>query len=263
MKRCLKLLSFGFIMVAFMINSSTPCIAYDTLYASVEAPSEVEQNKSFTVSLQATCSSTIGIAMFTVVHSDNIEYKDCKVNDSDSGYIEEVYSDNRLSVIYINTSGIVANQPTSLIDITFRTDNTPSTAYIQLYTSNCASVDEKTLVSDNSKEYSISIVEKVKNKQSASERNLENSSASSVESNENSSSDSSAINKRIPNTKTDLHNIPVAEDITVVSSIDVAESGNVKFFLAGTIFTTAVISVIGISYKAGKQNTDKQIDKNN
>lgn len=262
MKGCLKLLSFALIMVAFMINSSIPYTAYDTLCASVEAPSEIEQNKSFTVSLQAMCSSTVGVAMFTVVHSDNIEYKNCRVNDGDSGYIEEVYCDNRLSVIYINTSGIVATKPTSLVDITFKADNAPSTAYIQLYTSNGASADEKPLASDNGKEYCINIVEKVTNKQSASQIMLENSSASEAECTENPSAKSSSINKKIPETKADLHNIPVAEEIMVASSIDVAESGNVKFFFAGTIFTIAVITVIGISYKTGKQNADKQIDKN-
>ncbi len=262
MKRCLKLLSFGFIMVAFLINSSTSYMAYDTLSASVEAPLEVEQGKGFTVGLQAKCNSTVSVVMFTVVHSDNIEYKECKVNDNDSGYIEEMYSDNGLSVIYVNTAGIVANKPTNLVDITFKADTAPSTAYIQIYTSNGVSSDEKPLVSENGKEYSINIVEKVTAKQSASERKLENSSDLEADSNENSSAESSAINKKIPDTKTDLHDIPVAEEIRVVSSIDVSEAGNVKFFIAGTIFAVAVIAVIGISYKTGKKNAGKHIRKN-
>lgn len=262
MKWCLKLLSFCFIIVAFLINSSTPYMAYDTLCALLEAPSEVELGKRFTISLQAKCNSAIGAVMFTVEHSENVEYSECRVNDGGFGYIEKTYSDNRLSIIYVNTSGIVAIQPTSLVEITFKADNTPATAYFNVYTSNCASSDEKPLVSDNKKEYSINIVETAVNKQPATEREHKNDSISNVDCNENSSSESLAVNKSIPDTKADLPDVPVAEEITVVSSIDVAESGDIKLFVAGSIFAIAVVAVIGISYNTGKKTAGIHIDKN-
>lgn len=262
MKGCLKLLSLCFLTVSFLINSSTPYMASDTLCAFLESPCEVEKNKSFTVSLQAECSTAIGAVMFTIEHSDNVEYSECRVNDSDFGYIEKVYSNNRLSIIYVNTAGIVADQPVKLVDITFKAYNAPATAYFKLYTSNCASSDEKPLISDSEKEYSINIVEMVADTQSASEAELKNNPIISVDCNENSSSEASAVNKSIPDNKSDLPSTPVVDEITVVSSIDIAESGDIKLFVAGTVFAVAVLAVIGISYSTGKKKANVNIDKN-
>lgn len=229
-------------------------MCYDTLYGSVNVPSQVAKNKSFTVNLQVQCNSAIGVVMFTLVHSNEIEYKGCKVNDGSCGYIENSYNDNTLSIIYINTQGITVTEVTNLIDVTFEAKDTVTNTEVQIYTSYGTSADENTLVSDNGRGYTVGIVENVTNKQPADGIKLENSSASI------SKSYSSAVNKEIPDNDNETETIETLatdETTTVSNNINAARSSGVNLFFSGTIFAIAVVIVIFISYKTGKKNSDK------
>lgn len=248
----LKIFFIWFSVAAVLINSVITCMCYDTLYGSVNVPSQVAKNKSFTLNLQVQCNNAIGVVMFTLVHGNEIEYKDCKVNDRSCGYIENSYNDNTLSIIYINTQGIMVTETTNLIDITFEAKDIVTNTEVQIYTSYGTSADENTLVSDNGRVYTVGIVENVTNKQPADGIKLENRSAST------SNGHSSASNKEIPDNKTEtIETLATDETTTVSNNINAARSSGVNLFFTGTIFAIAVVIVIFISYKTGKKNSDK------
>lgn len=239
-------------VIVVLLNSGITCICYDIVYCSVKAPSQVVKGESFTVNLQVQCNNDIGVIMFTLVHDSELKYKSCNVNDGSCGYIEYTYSDNTLSVIYINTKGIVATNITDLIDVAFEAEDAITSTEIQVYTSYGASTDENTLVSDNGKGYNIEIVEKVINRQSADGTKLESSSALV------SKSSSSVTEKKIPDVKKEnLETVATDEATTVNTTVSVAKSSNMNLFFAGIIFAISVMVVIAVSYKTGKKNAYK------
>lgn len=249
MKRILKICLTCFVTIYFVLFSSINCIGYSTIYGFANLPAQVIKGKSFTVSLQVQCNSDVSVVMFTLVHSDELEYKSCKVNDNSCGYIEESYSDNALSVVYINTQGITATDITNLIDVTFKAEDIVTTADVQIYTSYGASSDETALASDNGKEYNIDIVEKVTDNKSADSTRIEGNLGSSS----SSKSSSSAVNKEIPDYEAEATEITPSETATVNNIITISNQSDFKLFFAGAIFVVAVVIVVAISYKAGKR----------
>lgn len=253
MIKYLRNFSLWFAVVVILLNTAITCMCYDIVHGSIKAPSQVVVGESFTVNLQAQCNSDVGVIMFTLVHDNHIKYKSCKVNDGSCGYIENTYNDNKLSVIYINTKGIDTKNITDLIEVTFKAEDTINTAEIQIYTSYGASADENALVSDDGEKYSIDIVEKVVNRQSADGTKIKSSSAL-VE------KDSSTANeKKIPTEKIeDLETIATEKATEVNNKVSVAvPSSNMNLFFSGIIFAVAVVIIIMVSYKAGKKNVCK------
>ena len=248
MKTVLKIALSWLVAIFIIIYSNICCVCYDTVSGLLDAPSQVVKGKSFTAGLQIECNSSVGVVMFTVTHSNEIEYKDCKVNDGSCGYIEKSYSNNTLSVIYINTQGITATNATNLVDVTFKADDSVTTADIQVYTSNGASSDEVMLTSDNGREYSIDIVENVTDNQSASGTSVKNSASSS-----SSNKDSSAVNKEIPNNAEQATLSTQADEATANNTITLAAKSENKLLLVGAVFVVAVAVVVAVSYKAGKR----------
>lgn len=252
MIKCLKIFSVWIAVLVVLFNSVITCICYDIVYGSINAPSQVAMGEGFTVNLQAQCNSDIGAIMFTLVHGSEIEYKSCRVNDKSCGYIEDTYSDNTLSVIYINTKGIETKNTTDLIEVTFKAENTITSTEIQIYTSYGASVDENALVSDNGESYTIDIVEKVSNTQSANGTKIKDNSSSA------NKTSSAVREKKIPTEKTEiLETIATDKATTVNNTISVKGSSNMNLFISGVIFAVAVVAVIVVSYKIGKKTVCK------
>ena len=248
MKTVLKTALSWVVAIFIIIYSSIGCKCYDTVSGLLDVPSQVVKGKSFTASLQVECNSSVGVVMFTLTHSSEIEYKDCKVNDGSCGYIEKSYSNNTLSVIYINTQGITATNATNLVDVTFKADDSVTTADIQIYTSNGASSDEVMLTSDNGREYSIDIVENVTDNQSASGASVQSSASSS-----SSGKNSSAMNKEIPNNAEQATLLAQKDEATTNNTITLATKSESKLLLVGAVFVVAVAVVVAVSYKAGRR----------
>lgn len=252
MIKYLRIFSLWLAVVVILLNTAITCMCYDIVHGSIKAPSQVVMGESFTVNLQAQCNSDIGVIMFTLVHGNEIKYKSCKVNDGSCGDIEDVYNDNTLSVIYINTKGIATKNVTDLIEITFEAKDTVTSTEIQIYTSYGTSADEKSLACDNGERYSIDIVEKVVNRQSANGIKIK-SSISSVDKN------SSAVReKNIPTEKNEPLEIIATDQATIVkNTVSATGSSNMNLFFSGIIFAVAVVVVIMVSYKMGKKNVSE------
>ena len=118
MRLLIKRLSAAAVCAVIFLFSAVDCSAAD-LSGSMSVPSMVTKGKNFTVGLQAQCPEKLGTVMFTVVFSDNIQYKSCKVNDS-NGYIKSYCTDNILRVVYINTLGINVSNINQLVNVTFK-----------------------------------------------------------------------------------------------------------------------------------------------
>lgn len=249
MIKYLRIFSVWLAVIAVLLSSVITCICYDVVCGSAKVPSQVATGESFIVNLQAQCNSDIGVIMFTLVHGSEIKYKSCRVNDGSCGYIENTYSDNTLSVIYINTKGISTKNTTELIEVTFQAEETVTSTDIQIYTSYGASADENALVSDNGEKYSIDIVEKVVNKQPANGTKLKSSSVLSDK------GSSSVKEKKIPTEKIKaLETIATEKATTVNNTVSVSRPSDRNLFFSGIIFAVAVVISIAVSYKTGKKN---------
>lgn len=260
MKRILAISQLVVVLVVFLITFSTNCMCYDTIYGFIDMPSQVVKGESFTVNLQAQCNSDVGVVMFTLVHSDNVKYKDCKVNDNSCGYIEDFYTDNTLSVFYINTKGITATSKTNLVEVTFVADDTTAIANMQVCTSYGASSDEVELDGDSGGEYVIEITDKITDNQPAKDESNDDNHVLPVVNNGSSSS----IDNPIEYGDKATEKTSIYQTATKNSSNIIAVSGKSDFrlFIAGGVFVLAVVAVIMVSYSLGSKKADKINNKN-
>lgn len=144
--------------VLIFLFSAVDCSAAG-LSGSMSVPSMVTKGRNFTVGLQAQCPEKLGTVMFTVVFSENVSYRACRVNDS-NGYIKSYCTDNILRVVYINTLGINVSNINKLVDVTFKAADDLGSGTVQVYTSYSASVNEQDLKDSAGMEYSFDIVSK-------------------------------------------------------------------------------------------------------
>lgn len=143
MRRLIKRLSAAAMCVLIFLFSAVDCSAAG-LSGSMSVPSMVTKGRNFTVGLQAQCPEKLGTVMFTVVFSENVSYRACRVNDS-NGYIKSYCTDNILRVVYINTLGINVSNINKLVDVTFKAADDLGSGTVQVYTSYSASVNEQDL----------------------------------------------------------------------------------------------------------------------
>ena len=158
MRRLIKRLSAAAMCALIFLFSAVDCSAAG-LSGSMSVPSMVTKGKNFTVGLQAQCPEKLGTVMFTVVFSENVSYRACRVNDS-NGYIKSYCTDNILRVVYINTLGINVSNINKLVDVTFKAADDLGSGTVQVYTSYSASVNEQDLKDSTGMEYSFDIVSK-------------------------------------------------------------------------------------------------------
>jgi|GEM_PF-2916916 len=264
MKRVVNLIGCVLITIMVAMMSFVPCFAV-SLSGSVNVPSQVTKNKSFTAELQAQCNEKIGVVMFTVTNSDNIKYKSCKVNDGSSGYIEIVQSDSMLKIMYINTAGINISDVHTLVEITFVSDDAVGNGYIEIHTSYSTNINEEELSDSNGTIYDIEIVEKAVNDPppaTGTRVNSNGSSSSNVSKNKNSSKTNSSTAKERVTTSGVQNNAAEAVDDAgdnatasqhkTVNAL--SDTNGVLLFVAGGIFVLAVVSVIVCSYFMGKRH---------
>lgn len=247
MKRLIKILSAFMMIAVLVLNSSIACMGYDVLNCYANVPSMVEKGKGFTVNLQVQCNTSVSVVMFTVVHSDGIKYKGCSVNDGSNGYIEKSYSDNRLTVMYINTKGISVVEKRNLVDVKFEAEDYITSTDIQLCTSNVASSDELALECGEGKLYSVEIVEKAPNNKPSQSKaiNINNSPEKADK------SVKSAVERSIPTQISSEEATDVAN--TEKSVVTVRKSNDLGLFMAGVSFAVAIVLLVLIGYIAGKK----------
>ncbi len=255
MSRVIKILSAFILVVIFTLNSSIVCMGYDVINGYANVPSVVEKGKGFTVNLQAQCNTSVGVVMFTVIYDDGIKYKSCSVNDGSSGYIEKSYSDNKLTVMYVNTKGISVIDKTNLVDIKFEADDYANTVDIQIFTSNSASSDELVLESGLGKLYSIEITEKATDNKPAQSKDINSDKPEKA----TNSTQSVADNKPIPTQQS-------SETLSNNANIDkrvltVEKPNDIGLFFAGGVFAVAVVLLVFMGYKSGKKKADSKNEK--
>lgn len=247
MSRLAKILSAFMVMTLLLLNSSIVCMGYNVINGYANVPSTVETGKEFTVNLQVQCNSSVSVVMFTVVHGDGIKYKSCSVNDGSCGYIEKSYSNNTLTVMYINTKGISAVEKSNLVDIKFKADNYTTNTDIQIFTSNAASSDEQILESGQGNLYGIEIAEKATTSKPAQSKAIKSKKPEKA-----TKGTKSAVDKAVPAQQSKEE----ATDATDKSMVTVGKSDDTGLFVAGVSFAVAVMLLVFIAYSAGKKKAD-------
>ncbi|MGO5080842.1 hypothetical protein ACTQ3L_02335 [Oscillospiraceae bacterium LCP25S3_E4] len=266
MRLLIKRLSVAAMCAVIFLFSAVDCSAAD-LSGSMSVPSMVTKGKNFTVGLQAQCPEKLGTVMFTVVFSDNIQYKSCKVNDS-NGYIKSYCTDNILRVVYINTLGINVSNINQLVNVTFKAADDLGSGTVQVYTSYSASVNEQDLQDSTGTEYSFDIVSKTSGsvpqaRGTELKTKAPSSSSSAAAKNKNKSS---SANKKSSSAKKDSSASYNEADSEAggISQLNIAGQNNgLTLFLAGGVFALAVVAVVVCSYFAGKKNGNSKNEKRN
>ncbi|MEE0859298.1 MAG: hypothetical protein U0M12_07530 [Acutalibacteraceae bacterium] len=260
MKKLSKLSILFIVLVGFLCTNILPCSAEDILYGTVNVASQVSKNKNFTANLQVQCNTPVSVVMFTLVYGDELEYKSCKVNDNDSGYIEKYQEGNTLKIMYINVTGIDTTNIRTLVDVTFKTCNNTCDTSLEIYTNYSTDSNEQSLIDSTGIVYDLQIVEKVSSNVSSANGRTLNSSSSSKISN-SSSNNNESIPKRTENNADNSENTTenATENKNVVNVLN--DDNNILIFVAGISFALAVGVVILVSYNAGKKHSKHKKEK--
>lgn len=259
MKTISKLLLFLAVIHSVILMTALTCNAQNSVNSSIDVPSQVTQNKNFTLGLQIQCNKSVGVTIFTLKFGDALEYSSCKVNDNSNGYIVHCQENNVLKVTYVNTSGIDVSSAKTLIDVKMKATKIDKT-WLEVYTTNSASIDEQALDDSECMRYDIEVVEKATSNSSAKGRATSKSSSSS----KNSSIANNSNNKNITRHDNNSSEIPTSYaesnyDTVAVSGVN----KSAMLFIAGGGFALAIVAVIFISYKAGKNNSTNVKKVNN
>ena len=274
MRRLIKRLSAAAMCVLIFLFSAVDCSAAG-LSGSMSVPSMVTKGKNFTVGLQAQCPEKLGTVMFTVVFSENVSYRTCRVNDS-NGYIKSYCTDNILRVVYINTLGINVSNINKLVDVTFKAADDLGSGTVQVYTSYSASVNEQDLKDSAGIEYSFDIVSKtggsVPQARGTELKTRAPGRSSSAAAKNKNKKESGSANKRSSGSKKDSNDkksggsshSKAESGAGGISQLNIAGQNNgLTLFLAGGVFALAVAAVAVCSYFAGKKNAGSKGEKHN
>lgn len=261
MRKLLKLFVSFLVLASFIFINIVPSYAEDVLYGIISVPSQVTKNKNFTANLQVQCNSPVSVVMFTLVFGNEVEYKSCKVNDSDNGYIEKYQDGNTLKIMYINTDGVDTTNVRTLVDVTFKAGNNVSDTSFEVYTDYSTNSNEQSLTDTTGTIYDFQIVEKASSSvSSANGRTVSNSSSS--QSNSSKSSNNEAIPEREKSTVDNTEDTPTDSTTGNNNVVNVLNSdNNILIFIAGGSFALALGAVVFISYNAGKKRLKSKKDK--
>lgn len=258
--------------VLIFLFSAVDCSAAG-LSGSISVPSMVTKGKNFTVGLQAESREKLGTVMFTVVFSENVSYRSCRVNDS-NGYIKSYCTDNILRVVYINTLGINVSNINKLVDVTFKAADGLGSGTVQVYTSYSASVNEQDLKDSAGMEYSFDIVSKTGGSvpQARGTELKTRAPGRSSSADAKNKKKSGSADKRSSGSKKDSNdkksggssNSKAESEAGGISQLNIAGQNNgLTLFLAGGVFALAVAAVAVCSYFAGKKNAGSKGEKHN
>lgn len=239
------------ILLSFLVTSlSVQSVSAENFDFSLAVNNKVQTTKSFNATINVSGSGDVAAVIFIVVFDPSvIEFSSASLQDGLDGKIESACSDGTVTIVFLNSNGETLNSESNgFINLRFKAQSTPCTAYLTIYSQQAVSSDENYLPTTSGIEYPIELQETISGSVSLAD-------GAKVESKSSSAGSNIMANSSTQSTIIEFNN--TAQQSSDASFGADSSDGDCTLFIFGFVVAMCVAGIAVAFYALGKKKGKK------